>query len=368
MTAGSAGACEDPVQDLDVQDPEASESARADLLLRSVGTATPRAISILVGALGLPREFVVDAIYRAPARLIANLARPTAERLAGMLGDLGLDAAAVAAGRLPARGPVFDVALVLTDPTRAEEVSAALGRFLGTSTQAALDAMLTPPGIVLGNVTAPTVAALRAALHPACATLTVSNPDVARYALFAPRLTAAQQAALRPLLPSGVGAGDDGSLSCFELSRLAADTAWRRLRASADVRIVNQDFLRFTLVLASVPDDARAGADALQALADVPVDAYPDLVAVLPCPLVEGVHYRDLGARMAAFSAAGFGLRAELETFTLQALEIRTASAAALAAAGLSGALPLVTAPMPLARARVTRARLEALGAEVLPA
>lgn len=344
------------------------DSGRADLLLRSVGTATPRVIAVLVGALGLPREFVVDAIYRAPSRLVANLDRPAAERLAGMLGDLGLDAAAAPPGPAPARGAVFDAALVLTDPLHAREVAAVLGRFLGTSPQAALDSVLTPPGIVLGNVTEPTVAALRAALPAAWATLTVSNPDTARYALFAPRWDSAQRAALLALLPAGIAAAEDGSLSCFELSRAEADLIWRRLRAAAEVRIVNQDFLRFTLVIVSVPDDARAGAEALHALAEVPADAYPDLVAVLPCPLVEGIDYRDVPTRMAAFSAAGFGLRAELETFSMQALEIRSASTEALAAAGLAGTPPLVTAPMPLVRARVTRARLEALGAEVLPA
>ncbi len=360
--------CFGQAQDVPAGSSQTTESARADLLLRSVGTATPKAVTVLSSALDLPREFVVDAIYRAPARLFANLARRDGQRLAEMLRGLGLDAAAVAPGTVPERGAVFDIALVLTDHLRAGEVADALGRFLGTSAQSALELMLTPPGIVLGNVTQPTVTALAGAIPSEAATLIASNPDTARYALFAAQLTPAQIAAVASLLPPGNEPGADGSLSCFDLTRIQADGLWRRLRASEGVRIVNQDFLRFTLVLTAVPADAQAAASTLATLAGVPEDAYPALAAILPCPIIEGVPCGDLDARLLAFSEAGFAIRADLETFAMIALDVRAASAQALAAAELTGPAPLVTPPMPREQARVMRARLEARGAEVLPA
>lgn len=351
--------------------PETSRQAapeRADLLLRSVGTATPAAAAVLTQALGLPREFVVDAIYRAPARLLANLPHDDAQQLARLLHQCGLDAAVVDAGTAVTRHPGLDVALTLTDHARADDVAQALARFIGTTAEAALDLILAPPGIVLGSVTQPTVDALQACLPPGAATLITSRPDTSRYALFAPQLTPAQRAALPPHASAHAPLGADGSLACFDLSKAEADQLWRRLGMPQQIRIVNQDFLRFTLVLTAAPGDAAAGAKALAELAAVPPSAYQELSGLLPCPLVDGIGYHDLPARMGALTEAGFAVRADLETFAAWALEIRHASAQALAAVGLTAPAPLVTAPMPVEQARLMRARLEALGAEVLPA
>ncbi len=346
----------------------APSSARADLIVRSVGTATPRAAAGLAESLGLPDAFVVDTIYRAPARLLANIVAQDAEQLATMLRGIGLDIVAVAPGTIPARGAVLDIAAVLTDPLRADAVAAALARFLGMTADAALDLLLTPPGIVLGNVTQPTLDALHAALPEDAVELTAADPETARYALFASGLSTAQQNAVRPLLASDAALQPDGSIACFDLTRIDADALWRRLRAPQGVRIVNQDFLRFTLALTAMPNDATAGAAALEALAAVPPDVYPAIAALLPCPIVERVAYGDVAARLAAFTASGFDVRADLESFAPVALDVRAAPPGALEQVGLAGETPCVTPPLPREQARVLRARLEALGAEVLPA
>jgi len=340
-------------------------AACVDLVVMSAGRASPRAASVLVEALGLPIEVIVDAIYRAPGRLLPALAPAAADRLLAALAPLGLELALWPAGQLPARGVVRDVAAELMNPLAADAVAAALGHFLGLSPAAALDLMLTPPGIVLGNVTPPTVTALAAALPVGAVRLTEVEPDVARYALFAAGLTPLQTSTLRGHLPQGATLGIDGSALVLGLSRSMADALWRRLRAPDKVRLVPETLLRFGIMLHTAPVDAAA---ALETLVGVPAVDYPLLVAALPVLVESDLPLAGLDEKLAAYAHAGLEATAELESFSSVVLEVLSASPEALAAAGLAGRAPLVTQPMARPRARMVRHLLEAAGADVLEA
>ncbi|QMW22849.1 hypothetical protein [Sandaracinobacteroides saxicola] len=342
--------------------------ARSDLLILGVGRASPRVAGALAEALELPIELVVDAIYRAPARLLANLPHDDAQRLAGIVAGLGLEVAAAPAGEAPPRAAVLDIAADLVEPAAADAVADALGRFLGMPPEQALETLLTPPGIVLGNVTAATVQALDRALPAGAVELTASEAATARYALFAGGLSAAQRAVLRPHIAADAATGADGSVTLFDLERGAADALWRRLKAPEGVRIVNQAFLRFTLWLTAMPADATAGVAALEMLAGVPAEDYPLLAEILPVPVAERVPMADVPERLAAFAQAGFGARAELSTFGAMALHIYSAPPGVLAGFGFDAAPPFATPPMAEPRARLLRARLEAAGVEVVAA
>jgi hypothetical protein len=338
-----------------------------DLVVRGPGAATPRTAAILADALGLPIEAVVDAIYRAPGRLLANVAAGDGRRLVEMLAPLALDLALMPAGPPPPRSAVRDVAAELVDPDAADAVASVLARFLGVAPAAALDLLLTPPGIVLGNVTAPTVAALAAALPAGAVRLTEVEPDAARYALFAAGLRPVQAGALRGHLPASARIGDDGSALVMGLSRGQADALWRRLHAPEQVRIVPEVLLRFGITLHQAP---AAAAPALAALAGVPAEDFPLLAATLPVLVESDLPLAGLDARLAAYADAGMVATAELESFAPVVLEVLAATPAALAAAGLAdaGPAPFATQPMPRPRARLVRHRLEAAGADVLEA
>lgn len=350
------------VSDNAQDEPVAACADRCDLLIMGPGRASPRVAGVLAEALGLPIEAIVDAMYRAPGRLLPGLPAMEAQRLADMLAPLGLDLAVVPAGPMPPRGTLRDVAAELLDPDAADAVAAVLGQFLGLSPAAALDLLLTPPGIVLGNVTAPTVAALAAALPAGAVQLVEIEPDAARYALFAAGLTRLQAGALRGHLPAGAVLGDDGSALLLGLSRSEADALWRRLRAPEKVRLVPEQLLRFGIMLHAAPPAALI---ALEAMVGVPAADIPELLAALPVLVEADLPLAGLEARLAAFAEAGLVVTAELESFAPVVLEVLSASPAALAAVGLSGPVPLATPPMPRPRARLLRHRLEAAGAEV---
>jgi hypothetical protein len=335
----------------------------ADLLIAGIGAASPRAASVLSQALELPIETVVDALYRAPARLLAGLPGPDAARLAAIIGSLGVEVEVIPAGEPPARRPTLDLAGELLDPARADEVGQILGRFLGMDPQEALDLLLTPPGVILGSITEATVRALEAALPAGSTRLTASHPDEARFALFASELSSQQIGVLRPHLPAETVLAPGGSATIFDLGRAEADVLWRRLKAPERVQVVNQAFLRFSLDLMAAPE---TGAAALQTLAGVPIEDYALLRDALPVTVEVGVAFDEVSARMAAYAAAGFTARAEMETFSHVGLDILSARPEVLAEVGLPAPAPLSTAPMPRPRARLLRYRLEAAGAEVL--
>jgi hypothetical protein len=340
-----------------------ADSQTADLLITSIGAASPQAASVLSQALELPVETVVDALYRAPARLLSGLSGADAARLAEMITILGVEVAVIPAGETPPRRPTLDLAGELLDPARADEVGRVLGRFLGMDPLAALDLLLTPPGVILGSVTEATVSALEAALPAGATRLTASRPDQARFALFASDLSPLQIGILRPHLPVGALLAPGGAATVFDLERGEADALWRRLKAPERVRVVNQAFLRFSLDLVAAPEDAAV---ALEALAGVPPEDYALLRSALPVTVEAAIPFDDLSARMAAYAAAGFTVRAEMETFSHVSLDILSARPETLAAAGLPAPAPLSTAPMPRPRASLLRHRLEAAGAEVL--
>ena len=340
-----------------------SASQRVDVIVRSVGTASPRIAGAIARGTGIPIEAVVDSLYRAPARLVANLEPHSAEKFRALLIELGIEAELAPAGQQMERTQLFDVAAELRDPLQIDEVVSAVSLFLGCATDEAQRLLLEPPGVLLGRVSAATVAALELALPAGAVELVAVDPDAEQYTLFAAGLSRSELAAIQPLLPDGTEINEDGTLTVFDLSRQAADSIWRRARHCPSLRVVHQAFLRFDISLQAAPVE---GAEHLSALAGVPTDLYPQLLQALPVVIEERLRLTEVRERMLAYASAGFRTAASLTTFSQVSLDVLTAPRDALAAVGLQGReAPLRIPAMSPARARVVRAKLEARGASV---
>ncbi len=300
-------------------------------------------------------------MYRAPACLLAGIDAQRSAGLASYLEQLGLKVAVLDSGAAPQRPELFDVAVLLLQPASAETVSAALAGFIGVDQAEARRLLLTPPGVVLGLVSAATVEALTARLPAKSARVVAAAHKTARFALFSPPPDAAQRRALAGRLRPDEQASGDG-LALFGLDRARADELWRALRAPDRVRIVHEAFLTADILLEAGPS---GGASALERLAGVPSDCYVDLLALAPVPLEENVPFVEVEARLADYAAAGFRVRAELTSFAREMVEVVSAPAEALTAAGLGGKRPpCLTPPLLRLAARVLRAELEAAGAQ----
>ena len=338
------------------------EALLYDIVVAHVGSAGPRAAGAIAAGLDLPVEAVIGTIYRAPAVIAAGLGAPVAERLVAELGELGLSVYAAPAGTPIQRGPLLDVAAEIVDPGQADAAAAVLADFLGTTPAAALDMLLTPPGLILGQASAATVEALAARLPAGAVALATVDPASTRYTLFAASLDAPDRAAVAALAPTVV-TDPDGGLVATGLSRGEADRLWRRLAGREGVRLVPEAFLRFDLHLVAGDGDPSA----LEQLAGIPAADVPQLLPLLPVTVEERRSQAEAEARMADYAAAGFTVTAHLATFATATLEVAAAPPAALSLIGAvsDAALPLRLPPLSAPRARVLRARLEAVGAEV---
>lgn len=351
------------------------------VVVASVGKAAPAASSALARGLGIPAARVVACLYRAPAVLIDGIGREVAQTMVGLLARLGYVAEAQPESA-PAPGPchLFDVALHIADPHQADAAAEALAGFTGMTVADAMAMLLDPPSVVLGAVSAATVAAFRSRL-PDGVEAVASRPEDASYQLYLGDGPEVIKARLRTDL---VALGFDGrvgnGLVATGVSHRTARDLWQRHQAGGLLRVVNEDFLRFDLVLhgaEGVDPQAPEVIEALSAMAEMPAEAIPMVFAAPPIVLRSGLTLAGVGTQLPALAELGLDVRAELTTFQRIGLEVlaigdRAGTEALLRACGeLAAGQSLPTCPfsagrkLPETQARIRRAALETLGCTV---
>lgn len=361
---------------------QAPAAALRDVVVRSVGRATPALAAAVSKGLGLPVEAVVRSVYRAPAILLQRVAPELAERLCDLLNATGLEVQAVPEGQVVEAPPLWDAAAHVRDPARLPEAAEALARFTGLSVAAAQDALLTPPGVVLGGVSAASIAALKDSLPPGVVELVAVLPQDSRYALhLLPCAEMVARGVLEDVRKLGLEPLDRAGIIAIDLDHRSAQALWQRHSRTGVLRLIPTAFLRYTVSLHG-PLQAFSPAQAalLGERAGVPAELLPHLLGVLLDAQTIGLHedvtHADLPALMAAYATVGLNLQADLSTFKRYTLELTQAQDPALAqrllvqqAAWPEGqplpAMPCTTAQaLSRPRARQLQALLEAVGCE----
>lgn len=347
--------------------------APLDVTVLSIGTASLRTAAAVAQGLGVPVEVAVRAIYRAPATLVSDVDPALARRLCAVLSEAGLVVATVPAGTPAEPTPLVDVAAHFTDPLAVSQTAAVLHRLTGIGEAAALTMLLTPPGVVLGSVSAATVAALRAALPPGVELATSVTGDALYQLLLGDSAAIVERGLMEELAAHGITPLAPRGIIAANVDHKAAQAIWQRFSRTGALQMINQDFLRFAVVIdapgAWTPDQAAL----LETRAGIPAAALAALAGAGAVSLEDGLALADATEALAAYAAAGLDARAELTTFRHFHLEIeaatdRAALVAQLAAQGLAvpARLPAVTPEaLPESRARLVRALLEAVGAQV---
>jgi hypothetical protein len=343
-----------------------------DITVLSIGTASLRTAAAVAKGLGVPVEVAVQAIYRAPATLVHGAAPPLARRLCALFAEAGLQVATSPAGTPVDGGPLLDVAAWFVDPRAIPATATALHRLAGIDEAAALAMLLTPPGVILGGVSAATVAALRSAL-PEGVELITSVTATARFQLLLTDTAAiVERGVMEELAARGITPLARTGIIAADLDHATAQAIWQRFSRTGAVQMVNQDFLRFAIVIDAPPHWTPAQAACLADRAGVPDNALPALAGAGAITLESGLSLAAAGAALPAYADAGLAARAELTSFRHHSLEItaaadRGALAAQLAANGLGAParLPWITPEaLPETRARLVRTLLESVGAE----
>jgi hypothetical protein len=357
-------------------------TALRDVVVRSVGRATPALAAAVGKGLGLPVEAVVRSVYRAPATLLQRVAPELAERLCELLNATGLEVQAVPEGQVVEAPPLWDAAAHVLDAARLHEAAEALARFTGLSVAAAQDALLTPPGVVLGGVSAASIEALKASLPDGVVELVAVLPQDSRYALhLLPCAEMVARGVLEDVRKLGLEPLAREGIIAIDLEHRTAQALWQRHSRTGALRLIHTAFLRYTVSLQG-PMQAFSPAQAtlLSERAGVPPEMLPHLLGALLDVQIIGLHedlpHADLPELMAAYAAVGLKVQADLSSFKRYTLELTHAQDPALAqrllvqqSAWPAGqplpAMPCSTAPaLSRPRARQLQALLEAAGCD----
>jgi hypothetical protein len=230
-----------------MSDPEIPRNGAFRVVVTSIGTAGGALMERLSRALPLTAEGLAARVLRAPSELLGDLNRETAEAIAALLRQAGLETSILAREETFQAGDGdLEVALAPTDLTRLPEVVAEIVRFLGCDRARAEKVLGAAPAILISGVSAATVVALRRRFEPLGVELVVSRPQEASYDVYLRAADGDALRRLRRLLGSrcASAAGDLRSPVASGIYYGEARALWRDAeRYRVPLRILNRDFL-----------------------------------------------------------------------------------------------------------------------------
>lgn len=354
------------------------------LVVRSIGTASFAIVSALRQITTLSEQELAERLFRAPAELFSGVPRASAEKAAEILRGAGLDVDVLPLGAVFASGDRdHDVALVPGDYTQMSDVLKEVMRFLGVDAKTGRRILCSSPTILVGGVSAATVAALRQRFEPLGVQLAVSRPSATTFDLIVcncvpsirSRLIETLRAAGAPMAEGGAQAADT-SLVATDLDRATAEQIWDRFgRKNPSLRILDRAFERFDIRLDACP---RTAIPELIAITGMPEKIALKVLERLPVIVQQGLTFEEARqsiSRLLLVGAKAVDELATLQTFSMAitAIHDRARTAQVIralldlkedAADALLRALPArIEGPLSLPHARWLQAELKAAGA-----
>lgn len=354
---------------------EVTEQTKYNVVIRSIGTASPVVSQVLSKGLGLPSEMVVRALYNAPAVLFREVDEELAGNALELLQHLGLETEVVKKGEaLPQSPSSVDVGVYIHDALRLPHVCRQLTEFMGCSAQEALNLLCAQPCLVLGGVSPATADALAARLD---AEVFVSNPKEGSYRLFiydGPDVLKRQlygylekEGLIRKNEQPGIVSG---------INYAQGQELWRKYHAHDLIKLVNEAFLRKEIVLHEVDTGNPEYAATLIEMTGMPESVVEDVIAELPVQLESSVNPAVAEHRLRLYAAAGLKCHAETLPFGNYTLIVHSGADSSKAGTILQQILPKEKlpdksgyweCPVPLGElmARYIAGQLEMTGCEV---
>jgi hypothetical protein len=287
------------------------------LVVCSIGRATPASAKSIAIGLGVSVQSVLNALYRAPSVLVDRVSPDIAEQMQSLLTSLGFETRIDPCSQpLTPASEFIDIAGYITDVDAYDHILNELSLFLGTSSEEAARMLNTPPGIILGSVSQATLTALSERLGNGIE-LIASNPQTALYSVFMTASGNEQSQRIHlDLRRRGYQPVSEHGCVLIDLDKTRADNLWTAFQKANTLRVINQDFLRYNLVLTEPGDGATAEAcDVLQKLAGIPEHIIAKLFTNTPITLIEALPSESLESTLLALTNAGLCVRADLISF-----------------------------------------------------
>jgi hypothetical protein len=282
---------------------ETATLEKYNVIIDSVGKAAPSASKVLAEGLSLPIEIISKAIYNAPAVLFRDVEERLAKEAEQLLIKLGMEVSVKKSTEpLPEQNETCEIAVYVENIAALPVVCNQLAAFLGCESKEALSLLISDPCIVLGGVSHATAMALSKRID---AEVIISNPKSDLYTLEMLTQDKMVEAQLIDFL-NAAGFQFTGNKKQIENIPYAfAQELWRRFQYNNSIKIVNQSFQRFEIVLEKIDTTIANYKKALTTFTGMPHDIVDDVIANLPIQLDESVNRNNVPEKIEAYKNAG---------------------------------------------------------------
>lgn len=354
----------------------------AKLVVRSLGTSGIGLVRSLRQVMMLGEADIAALLLQAPSTLMTGMERTTADSVAALLTQTGLDCEVHDDATLFSEGSGdFEVALHLHDFSAVPAVVIELMQLLGVDVATARKLVCTVPAPLLGCVSQATVDALRRRFAPYGAHIDAStNGADARFDVYLGAVPRAlhERIGTRLVALAGEGARSllTGGVLCGLPREIAQALADELRLLSVPLRVINRDFSRYTLKLVRA-NDSEALRAALFQICSMPSTIVPHVLQALPVVLEADLSPAALDMAVQALTPLGAELAVEpllTQTFALNTDAVRDPGAAvallvqlgnveeAEAVRLLRSRSPRIPGPFSAPHARWLQAELKKLG------
>ncbi len=341
--------------------------SQKSLVILSIGSARPVASKILTESLQVSEEIILSAIYKAPAILFHDLEEGLLQKAAELLNQMGLETLIIdSADAVQYIQPkaVYDVCIYLDDPMHIATVNDQLCDFLGCTVQEGLHLLLQHPPVVIGGVSLATVQAMQKRID---AKIIAADAQLSTFTIVVETEDDLTLRQVQELLGSHARVVDG-----FSYER--AQEIWRRFSAPGVLKLVNETFNQYNVVLEACPNNT-ASAALLENLAGIPQAEFELVLENLPLELFEALSTQELKQIQPQLEAAGIQCsytRIPQEAAYLQLHQLSDNAQAAkilaevLPAAEVQGVFEGWVSPQaqPLLLARYLKVRLDSIDCE----
>lgn len=283
---------------------EVSVETQYNVIIDSIGTANPSVSSILAEALGSPVEVVVKALYNAPSILFRDIEEELAEKTVELLGKLGVESHTQTNDLpLPPETEPVDIGVYVHDIYQLNEVTAELADFIGSSQQETLNLLMNDPAIILGGVSRATGEAL---INRINAEVIISDPKADLYTLIFTSDNKMIQSQLESYLKYAEIAYDfSEKREIRDLDYATANQIWSKFHTTGMLKMMNQSFQRYEIVLTAVDKNNADYRTKLTAETGMPDEVIDEVLENLPIQLEASVNHTFLQEKLNAYEAAG---------------------------------------------------------------
>ena len=280
------------------------------IVINSIGTATPGASKVLSEALKVPQDYILKLLYNAPSVLFQKVDADTAKKAEDTLTKLGLDVSVCSKDdEIDLKTESVDISVSLDDILRLPQVVEQLSIFLGCKQSEVLNLLLNEPSIVLGNVSAATAEALQKRTD---ANVHFSNPRKDVYTILISKNSGDVQLKNIEKMLQAKAQETENAYIIENVSYDHSQLIWRQYQSDKAVKLLNQSHQLVSIVLKDFTLSNDTHTNFLMDKVGMPKEILGDIHEALPISLFENVNRNQ--AQVILENCTSIGLTTTIET------------------------------------------------------